>query len=579
LQVRSPGCSDSLIFRGCVTGDMIVELTVENLAIIERAQISLGPGFTVLTGETGAGKSLLVDALELALGERADVELVRSGSPRASVSVVLDLSGNVELRRRCAAEGIALEDASLFIQREVFAEGRSQSRVGGKLTPVSALKQIGGLLVDLHGQHTHQSLLDSDRHLTYLDLWIGPTAVDVVKKIASAYAAAEEARQTLASLQASMRDREQRMDLLKFQVNEIEAVNPQAGELEILESQIGKLKNSERLAKSAFGALALLRDRENAAADLLGASVKDLEDSARLDPTLEPVLEQLKASLYTLDEGIHDLRAYAESIDTSPELLEQAAERIDSLKKLRRKYGDDEAAVQEYLANSKHELGLMQDSEASEAKFSQILKTAETNLIQLCAELSVLRHERADDFASLVEKELQDLAMEKAVFQVRVTTKPPSADGADKVEFFFSANAGEQPRPLAKIASGGEMSRVMLAIKTVLAGKAGVPTLIFDEIDAGLGGRAAAVMGKKLEELAQHYQVVVISHLPQIASRATTHYRIEKSESNGRVVTTVVELKGKDRVEEIARMLAGEQVTDSARKNATEMLAGKATLS
>ena len=558
---------------------MIVELTVENLAIIEKAQISLGPGFTVLTGETGAGKSLLVDALELALGERADVELVRSGAPRASVSVVLDLSSNKALKRRCASEGIALEDSALFIQREVFAEGRSQSRIGGKLMPISALKQIGSLLVDLHGQHDHQSLLDSEKHLAYLDLWIGQVALDLQKKISSAYAACEDARQTLSSLQASNRDREQRLDLLRFQVGEIESVNPLAGELEQLEGQIGKLKNAERLAQSAYGALALLKDRENSAADLLGTALKSVEEGSKMDPSIEPMLEQLRSSLYSLDEGIRDLRSYADSIDTNPDVLEQAAERIDALKKLRRKYGDDESAVQEFLAKAKEELSRIEDSEANEAKYSEILKKAETELVQLSADLSVLRHEKADDFASLVERELHDLAMERVVFQVRVATKAPSSDGADRVEFFFSANSGEQPRPLAKIASGGEMSRVMLAIKTALAGKAGVPTLIFDEVDAGLGGRAAAVMGKKLEELAQHYQVVVISHLPQIAARATTHYRIEKNEAvDGRLVTKIVALHGKDRVEEIARMLAGEQVTDSARKNAKEMLAGAVKL-
>ncbi len=558
---------------------MIVELTVENLAIIEKAQLSPGPGFTVLTGETGAGKSLLVDALELALGERADVELVRSGSPRASVSVVIDLSSYKELRKKCAAEGIALEDNSLFIQREVFAEGRSQCRVCGKLTPVSALKQIGAMLVDLHGQHAHQTLLNPEEHLDYLDLWIGQQALELVKQIAKAYATAEDARQMLAAMQTSLRDREQRLDLLKFQVNEIEAINPQPGELESLESQIGKLKNAEKLAQAAYGALALLKDRENAATDLLGTAVKNLEDASRLDSSLEPVVEQLRSSLYALEEGSRDLRTYADSIDTNPDILEQAAERIDALKKLRRKYGDDETAVLDFYEKAKEELARMEDVGASEAKLQEALKNAEGRLIQLCADLSVLRHERADDFASLVEKELQDLAMEKAAFQVRVSTKSPSIDGADKVEFFFSANAGEHPRPLAKIASGGEMSRVMLAIKTALAGKAGVPTLIFDEVDAGLGGRAAAVVGKKLEQLAAHYQVIVISHLPQIASRATTHYRIEKNEVDGRVSTSVVALQGKERVEEIARMLAGEEVTDSARKNAKEMLAGAVSAS
>ncbi|MEA2553827.1 MAG: repair protein RecN [Fimbriimonadaceae bacterium] len=558
---------------------MILELSVENLAIIEKAQISLGPGFTVLTGETGAGKSLLVDALELALGERADTELVRTGAPRANVSVVIDLSTQPALVKRCQEEGISLDDSSLFIQREVFAEGRSQSRIGGKLTPISALKQIGSLLVDLHGQHAHQSLLDAERHLGYLDLWIGKPALDLLGKIAQAYAAAEEARRRLNILQASMRDREHRLDLLRFQVNEIEDANPQVGELEELDAQLVKLRNSERLATAAFAALQLLQEKEGCAVENLGSAVKTLDDAHKFDPDIASVLEPLMAALYSLEEGSHSLRSYADGIESDPAVLEEVAGRIDSLKRLRRKYGENEFAVLAFLERARTELDELQDAETNEANLADVAAAADNELVGHCADLSLLRHERADEFAALVEKELQDLAMDRAVFQVRVATKTPCNDGADKVEFFFSANAGEVPRPLAKIASGGEISRVMLGIKTVLAGKAGVPTLIFDEVDAGLSGRVAAVLGSKLEELAQHYQVVVISHLPQIASRATTHYRIEKIEKAGRVVTQVRLLKPKERIEEIARMLAGELVTESARKNARDLLSGVARAS
>lgn len=556
---------------------MIVELSVENLAIIEKAQISLGPGLTVLTGETGAGKSLLIDALELALGERADAELVRTGAPRANVSVVIDLSDQKDLVKRCEEEGLTLEDTSLFIQREVYAEGRSQSRIGGKMAPVSALKHIGALLVDMHGQHAHQILLDPERHLSYLDSWIGQPAFELLAQIEAAYSTTEETRRKLAILQSSMRDREHRLDLLRFQVNEIEAVTPLVGELEGLESQLSRLRNSEKLSSTALAALQGLQEREGSAMESLGAAVKSLEESARLDPTVEPVLELLRAAYYSLDEGVRSLGAYAEKIESDPFVLEEAASRIDSLKRLRKKYGEDEAAVLAYLAKAKDELGTLEDSESSEASLAEAVRVAEAALLNLCADLSLLRHERADDFASLVEKELHDLALERAVFQARVASKQPSLDGADKVEFFLSANPGEQPRPLAKIASGGEISRVMLAIKTALAGKAGVPTLIFDEVDAGLGGRVAAVVAKKLEELSQHYQVLVISHLPQIASRATTHFRIEKSESDGRVTTKVRLLKPKERVEEIARMIAGEEVTESARTHAKQMLAGIST--
>lgn len=553
---------------------MIVELTVENLAIIEKAQVSLGPGFTVLTGETGAGKSLLVDALELALGERADTELVRTGAFRAGVSVVLDLSSQPALLAQLTYDGVALEDSSLFIQREVFAEGRSQCRIGGKLTPVSILKQIGTLLVDLHGQHAHQSLLDADRHIGYLDAWIGPPTTALQGQIRQAYGVAEEAKRRLSALQASMRDREHRLDLLRFQVKEIETVAPQPGEVEELEAQLVRLRNVERLASVSFGALEALQEKEGCAIDAIGTAVKALDTCTRFDAELEAVLEPLRSALYALEEGTHGLRAYSDALEADPAVLEQVAERIDALKRLRRKYGEDEAQVLEFLERAREELASLEDSEWSEAALAHAVQEAEGRLIELCSNLSLMRRERAGEFAELVERELRDLAMERAIFEVRVATKPPSADGADRVEFFFSANAGEPPRPLGKIASGGEMSRVMLAIKTALAGKAGVPTLIFDEVDAGLGGKAAAVLGKKLEELAQHYQVVAISHLPQIASRAVTHYRIEKGESGGRVTTNVRLLKPDERVEELARMLAGEHVTESARQNARDMLSG-----
>ena len=554
---------------------MIVELTVENLAIIERAHIGLGPGFTVLTGETGAGKSLLVDALELALGERADSELVRAGASRASVSAVLDLSNEANALEKCTELGIPLEENLLYIQREVFAEGRSQCRVGGKMVPVSALKQLGQFLVDLHGQHDHQSLLDESRHIGYLDAWIGKPATSLLGEIAGCYAEVENARRNLQSLRTGMRDRAHRLDLLRFQVNEIEATSPVAGEMEELEAQISRLKHAEKLSTASFGALEAIADREDCAVDLLGAGLKALEDCIRFDASLGELISPFREALYQIEEGVHGLRGYSESLEADPGKLEEVAARIDALKRLRRKYGEDEVAILVFLEQARHELALLEDSEASEEELKAAVERTERQLNEVCGRLSELRKARASEFSSLVQAQLRDLAMDRALFEVDFKSKSADEGGFDLVEFFFSANTGELPRPLGKIASGGEISRVMLAIKTALAGRAGVPTLIFDEVDTGLGGRAAATVAKKLEELASHYQIVVISHLPQLASRASTHYRIEKTEVNGRVSTKVRLLKPKERIEEIARMLAGEHVTESAFANAREMLKGK----
>lgn len=551
---------------------MLVELTVENIAIIERSQIALGPGFTVLTGETGAGKSLLVDAIELALGERADSELVRAGARKANVSLAVDLSGSPDLRLRCQELGIELEDGMLHIQREVLVEGRSQCRVGGKLTQVSALKQLGGYLVDLHGQHDHQSLLDPVRHIGFLDDWIGAPARSLLQELSGLHCEALEARQRLAALRAGMRDREHKLDLLRFQVQEIEAVEPRPGEMEELDAQLSRLKNVERLASSASAALQALQGGESNAADGLRSAVKAIEEVARFDPSIEEVLDTLRAALIQLEEGAHDLAGYAEGLDSDPARLEEVAERIDSLRRLRRKYGEDEAAVLDFLETARRELDVLSDAEASEESLLDVVNRTEAELAARAAELSSLRKERSIEFAQLVQSELRELAMERAVFEVSFRSKAPDAFGMDEVEFFFSANAGEPPRPLSKIASGGEISRVMLGIKTAMAGRAGVPTLIFDEVDAGLGGKAAATVARKLEQLARHYQVLVISHLPQIAARAGTHFRIEKVELSGRVATQVRLLSEPERVEEIARMLAGDHVTESAIANAREML-------
>ena len=552
---------------------MIVELTVENLAIIDRAQVALGPGFTVLTGETGAGKSLMIDAIELALGERAATELVRAGAAKASVSVVIDLSDSPAVRAQCEELGFAIENDLLYVQREVMAEGRSTCRVGGKMTPVSGLRSLGKALVDLHGQHDHQALLDPLGHVAYLDAWIGEPAARLLAEVGKRYALAEGARRALADIRKGVRDREQRIDLLKYQIEEIESVNPLPNETNDLEALLSRLKNAERLVQTGLGALDALDEREGCAVDLLGDAVKSLEALLRYDASIENILRPLKESLYALEDGAHGLRAYTDSLEADPDTLDEVQSRLDALRKLRRKYGEDEDAILAHLLAAQEELARLGDAEASEETLLARVDKAERALDKAAAELTRLRKDRAKEFGALVQGQLQDLAMSKAQFAVEIRPRSADSQGADDVEFIFQANAGEPMRPLAKIASGGEISRVMLALKTALAGRAGVPTLVFDEVDAGLGGRAAATMARKLEELAGHYQLVVISHLPQIAARAANHYRIEKGEENGRVVTRIVRLDPAQRVEEIARMLAGDRLTEAALANAREMLA------
>lgn len=555
---------------------MIVELAAENVAILDRAQMSLGPGFTVLTGETGAGKSLLIDAIELALGARGDSDLVRSGASRATVSLTVDLSSRPDLADRCLEMGFHPEDGLLYVQRELFAEGRSQGRIQGKMMPLSSLKALGQVLVDLHGQHDHQSLLHPEQHLAFLDAWIGVPAAQLVADVGEKWRTASDIERRLHAIRISRREREQRADLLRFQVDEIRAVDPKRGEFGELEGQLSRLQHAERLANTANEALEDLARKEGSALDVVGSNARALESAAELDPSLQAALDPMREAMYLLEEGIEQLRTYADAIEADPERLQDVADRLDALRRLRKKYGDDEDAILAHLAKAQEELAILEDDSEGESSLESRLAEARAALDHASSELTKLRRNASDRFADLVQSELRQLAMEKARFAVSFAEKAIDASGGDAVEFTFSANVGEPPRPLAKIASGGEIARLMLSMKTVLAGKAGVPTLIFDEVESGLGGPTAAVVGKKLEELSQHYQVIVISHLPQIAGRALTHFKIEKGESGGRVATKLRALDRDERVLEIARMLAGKTVGETALAHAKELIEGNA---
>ena len=551
---------------------MIVELTVENLAIIEHAQLLLGEGLTVLTGETGAGKSLVVDAIELALGERADSTLVRTGADRTVVSLAVDLRGSSAPNEVREELGLFSSEGAHLIQREVTADGRSQSRIDGKSTPIGVVKELGKQMVDLHGQHAHQSLLDPAHHAEYLDEWIGPLAIRLRDVVGRAFLELQEARKRLEIAQKGRQDLEQRTDMLRYQIQEIESVGPKVGEMAELEAQLVRLKNAERLAEACAIALGHASEDEGSAQDRLGAAIKTLAEAERLDTGLETATGPLRTSLYQLEEAVHVLRAYADGLEADPRRLEETAARVDALRVLRRKYGSDESEVLAFYAKAKAELAGLEGDAVSEEEAAARLAECEAEFASQCKELTEARKAEAKVFADQVQSQLRELAMDKAKFSVSIKHKEPDATGADKVEFFFSANTGEHAKALAKIASGGEISRAMLAVKTVLSGLAGVPTLVFDEVDSGLGGREAAVVARKLAALAQHYQVIAITHLPQIAARASTHYRIEKEEEGGRTVTRVRLLDGDERVQEIARMLAGEEVTEPALANARELL-------
>jgi DNA repair protein RecN (Recombination protein N) len=549
---------------------MLHALHIENLAIIDRLEVHFTAGLNALTGETGAGKSILIDALNLALGERADPTLIRAGAEKLRVNAVFELPNDAELRALLDELGVEPEEGLLYLSREVQAGGRSIARINGQPTPLNALKAVGERLVDLHGQHEHQSLLKPSSHLEFLDRWLGEPALSLRAQVRETVQALRQAERELAELTEREREREQMLDLYRFQVDEIRKANLQPGEDEQLETEERRLTHAEKLIALAGGAYDALMS-ENGAYDQAAHASRNLTEIARIDPSIAEWGDMLEGALAQIEEVARNLRAYAESIEYDPARLEEVIARLELIKRLKRKYGDTIEAVLEYAAHAESKLHALEtQTERREALEAQIAEL-QARAVALCEQLSQLRKAGAQRFAETVQACLRDLAMERAEFLVEVRPKPMDASGADSVEFLFSANPGEPPRPLSKIASGGEMSRVMLALKTALADAAPVPTLVFDEIDAGLGGRTAHAVGEKLAELARHCQILCITHLPQIASRARYHLAIEKQTDGDTTRVQVHSLEGEARVHEIARMLTGEP-TETALQHARELL-------
>lgn len=549
---------------------MLLELSIEQIAIIDRLNLRFEPGLNVLTGETGAGKSILVDALSLALGERAEGEMLRAGAEHAQVTAVFDVSRYPRLQARLQELGISPEEGLLYLTRELFAGGRSQARINGRPVPVATLKAVGDLLVDLHGQHQHQLLFQTSEQRRLLDEWCGERVLALKAELGERVREMRALQRELSSLQADARERAHLLDLYTFQKSEIERARLTPGEEEELLAEERRLAHAEKLFATAETAYELLTGGEPAAVDLLAQAARTLEEVLPIDAGLQPLMESLQNALYTVQDVATELRAYRDGVEFSPERLSEVQERLHVIRTLKRKYGDTVEAVLDYLREVTEKLERLQGGEERAEELAQALQQAEERAQQLAAELSRLRGDGARRFEQAVAEELSQLAMPRVRFEVKFSAQPLDAEGVDAVEFLLAPNPGEPLRPLSKIASGGELSRVMLAMKSVLAGLEDVPTLVFDEIDIGIGGRTAGVLGEKLHALSRQRQILCITHLPQIASRAQRHLLIEKREADGRTVTTVTPVEGEARVREIARMLG--DTGDSALRHAREML-------
>lgn len=549
---------------------MLTELHIRNLAIIEQVDLTFGAGFNVLTGETGAGKSILIDAIGLVLGERADPTLIRTGADRTLVSAVFDLS-SLSASHPLLTEGeFQPEEGLIYLTRELQASGRSIARLNGQPVPLAALKKAGELLVDLHGQHEHQSLLYPASHLEFLDRWLGNEVLEWRAQVRDLVLEVNALRRELEEIRTRERERAHLIDLYRFQIEEIRNAKLQVGEEEALTQEERRLAHAEKLLEQASRGYAALME-EGGAYDRLATALQAVEEIARIDSTLHPLQEQLQNALILAQEASQTLREYGEQVEFNPARLEGIGARLDLIRRLKRKYGDSLEAILAYQAEIEQKLEALERQEERRVEVESRLQALEEDLRAAAEHLSAARHKGAQAFSQAVEAELRALAMERASFKVQLQPKPVDTTGTDAVEFLLAPNPGEALRPLAKIASGGELSRVMLALKTVLADASPVPSLIFDEIDIGLGGRTAGVVGEKMRQLAERYQILGVTHLPQIACRAHHHFLVEKNVVQGRTVVQVRHLDKEERVREIARMLAGE-AGETALQHARELL-------
>jgi DNA repair protein RecN (Recombination protein N) len=554
---------------------MLRFLRIEHLAVIDAVQVEFEPGLNVLTGETGAGKSMLVEAVGLLMGGRAAADLIRTGESQASVQAIFELGGlTPSPRGRTPAPSPGSDAREVIVRRDVNAQGRSRAFIDDALVTAAALGDRTSPLVELHGQHEHQTLLDPQSHLLMLDEFAGLASPR--EAVTDAYRRWKQLQSQFETFQMDERERAARVDLLKFQVGELEKARLRAGEDEELETTRRVLSSADKLQRLCTEAYAALYDSDEAALARLATVWKRVAELADVDPVFLPHVEARDAIKSQLEDLALTLRGYRENIDASPARLQEVEDRLALVERLKRKYGPtlaDAIARQQMLSQ---QLSALENADERRAGLEAECGAARNVFLSRARDLSRKRREAAKGFAGNIQNLLIELAMGRTQFEIRfeseVTESAWSESGIDIAECYLSANVGEEPRPLARIASGGELSRVMLAIRTLTAADSPGKTLIFDEIDAGIGGRIADVVGKKLRRIGETFQVLCITHLPQIAAAGHVHFQISKSVTNGRTETTVVRLNDAERVEEVARMIGGAAPTEAARAAARELL-------
>jgi DNA repair protein RecN (Recombination protein N) len=564
---------------------MLRELRIRNLAVIEEVAVPFGPGFNVLTGETGAGKSILIDAILLLLGGRAQLELIRTGADGARIEAVFDVDPRGPVAQFLDEAGAPLDDGELILKRELLRSGRSRAFANDSPCTLALLDRIGTHLVELHGQHEHQLLLQAGRQLDLLDQYAD--AVDEREAMGALVKEWQSAREEMDQLRESERDRAQREDLYRFQLSEIDGARLQPGEEENLRAERRRLQHAERLAEGLSQLLVSLYDDRDSALTRFHRAEQMLTDLGKIDPDLTAPAEHLASARVHLEEAVAAMRSLRDRITFDPGRLEEIDARLDALTKLKRKYGESVEAILSHREKVADELMLLERHDETVAALEERLGTLATRAAATALALSARREEAARRLERLVQKEIRGLGMEKAIFRVSLHRERGAASGliagesgwrvtprgVDQAEFLLSANPGEEPKALTRVVSGGELSRTMLGLKVILARVDQTPSLVFDEVDSGIGGRIADVVGQTLRRTAEGRQVLCVTHLPQIAAYGHHHLLVTKSVRGSRTQTDVLPLDDRQRVEELARMLGGEQVTETARRHAKTLFA------
>jgi DNA repair protein RecN (Recombination protein N) len=555
---------------------MLRELTIRNVAVIDELTVTFVPHLNVLTGETGAGKSILIDALQLVLGARGSEALLRAGAEEAAVEAAFEAGPESRALRLLRAEGIAGEPGEpLILRRHLFRDGRSKAYANGRLTSVATLRALGECLVDIHGQHPGQLLLDPRRHRELLDGYAGLT--EEARAYRDRYGEWQAVRREREALLRAERERAQRQDLLEFQRREIEAARLGADEEEALAAEHAILSNHERLFAAVEQAYAALEESDEALLARLAAVAARVREAAAIDPRLREALAALEAGAVELAEAARGLRDYRGRIEFDPARLDAIETRLHEIGKLKRKYGSTVAEVLAHLARVRADLAALERSEARLGELDGVLAETRRDLASRAERLSAARRRAAPKLQEAILAEIRELGMARAGFEVRVSSSASGeeglgAHGTDEVEFLISPNPGEPLKPLHKIASGGELSRTMLAIRVILAAADQTPTLIFDEVDAGIGGHTAEMVGRKLAAVSRQRQVLCVTHLPQIACFADQHVVVAKRTLRDRTQTTAQTLGSSERAQEIARMLGGPVRSETPLQHATELL-------